>query len=530
MRIRGMNRSAALLALLASCGFVRLAEATPPAVAAAPSSQGVGNPAMYVTHHQVSIGGTRVAFTVNAGETYLYTDGGELTGSIFSYSYVKDASQSARRPVLFLIGGGPGSASYMLNVGFVGPWAVAPGRLAPNSGAGVVPPFELADNPNSLLDVADLVFIDPIGTGYSRAIGAGKPENFWGIDEDLESLAQFIQLWLSKNNRWDSPKFFMGESYGGTRAAIIPNSLMGGPSYPGYLRAIALNGVIVLVNSLGWPLGSDGIGTVAIAATGFPNQAAAAWYHQKIDRRGRSLQSFYEEASKFASTEYLDALHKEADRTLTDAERTAIQSKLTYFTGLPNTAFQQKLALSTEEFSKLLLADRGLDIGTYDSRFTFPHGRGGGDPVADDAALSRSFPVLTGAFLDMQHSKLKVDLERPFAAIKWRELLAKWNFHRQVHWTGTAEADQYPASHGNDAEELAVAMVRNDKLYAMIATGYYDMLMTPAQAQFTAERAGIPKDRLVLEPFEAGHEPYVDAAVAKQLANDIRAMIRKASR
>jgi carboxypeptidase C (cathepsin A) len=342
-----------------------------------------------------------------------------------------------------------------------------------------------------------------------------------------------MQLWLTKNGRWDSPKFFLGESYGGTRAALMPNILMGGPSYPGYLRAITLNGVIVLVNTLGWPLGGPGLDPTVLAATGFPNLAAAAWYHQKIDRRGRSLQAFYDEATQFALTQYLEALHKEADGTLTPAERAAVQEKLTQFTGLPPAAFHDKLSLSYGEFTKQLLADRGLDIGSYDSRFTTPHGRGGGDPVADDAALGRSFPVLTGAFLDMQHSKLKVDLDRPFAAIKWRDLLVHWNMKRRESWaeaTSEAPPGQYPATHGSNAEELAVAMSRNDRLYAMIATGYYDLLMPPAQARFAAQKAGIPKERLVIEPFEAGHEPYVDAAVTKQLANDIRAMIRKASR
>jgi carboxypeptidase C (cathepsin A) len=312
----------------------------------------------------------------------------------------------------------------------------------------------------------------------------------------------------------------------------MPNILMGGPSYPGYLRAITLNGVIVLVNTLGYPIGTEGIGPIATAATVLPNQAAAAWYHQKIERRGRSLESFYEEATHFAVTEYLDALHREADHTLTDTQRAAVQSKLSYFTGLPAAAFQAKLSLSNAEFSQELLADRGLDIGVYDSRFTFPHQHGEGDPVADDAALSRSFPVLTGSFHEMQHAKMKVTIDRPFAAIQWRELLVNWNGKRKGDWTGASneEGQRYPARHGNNAEELAAAMRRNDKMYAMVATGYYDMLMPPAAARFAIEHAGIPKERLILEPLEAGHEPYIDAGVAKQLANAIRAMIRKASR
>ena len=451
-------------------------------------------PKKFLTHHEMLIGGAKISFTATAGETYLYTDAGEPIGSIFSYAYVKDGPPGSRRPVVFITGGGPGSASHFLNVGFLGPWAIPLGRLAldGNNQPTVTPPFDVVDNPNSLLDVADLVFIDPIGTGYSRAIGKGKPEDFWGVDEDLDSLAQFIQLWLNENGRWNSPKFFLGESYGGTRAALIPGILFGGPRYPGYLRAITLNGVIVLVNGLGMALGNDGIGPIWTAATDFPNQALAAWYHQKIDRRGRSLEVFYEEATRFAFSQYADALHKEADKTLTAQERAAVVAKLGEFTGLQASAFDKKLALSHEEFSQTLLADRGLDIGVYDSRYTFPHGRGGGDPVADDAALSRTFPVLTAAFLNMEHDKLQVKMDRPFAAIKWRDLLGSWNFKRRETWTSN-----YPAAHGGtNADELAWAMNRNDKLYAMVATGYYDQLFSPAGAQYVTEQAGIPKDRL----------------------------------
>lgn len=532
-----MKRSACICATLIAAISMSAAgadiEAEPSCSMSLPS-QTLPNPQQFVTHHQVTIGSEKIVFTVTAGETYLYDDAGSPVGSMFSYAYVKDTAPESRRPVIFITGGGPGSASHFLHVGFVGPWSVSTKRVAPgnNGGPDVVPPFGLVDNPNSLLDVADLVFIDPIGTGYSRAIGCGKGEQFWGVDEDLDSLAQFIQLWLTRNGRWNSAKFFLGESYGGTRAALIPDILAGGPSYPGLLRAISLNGVIVLVNTLGWPLGAAGIGPIWTAATDFPNQAAAAWYHNRIDRRGRTLQAFYEEVTQFAMTQYADALRKEASNALTPAERAAVVAKLVEFTGLGAGAFDQKLALPREEFSKLLLADQDLDIGMYDSRFTFPHDRNRGDVVADDAALGRSFPILTGAFLEMEHTRLKVNMDRPFVAIHWRDLLSSWNFARRTDWSGSSGAHgsdrSAPAQHGDNAEDLATAMRRNRRLYAMVATGYYDLLMSPAQARFATERAGIPKERLILEPFEAGHEPYLDAGVAR-LADDIRAMIRKAS-
>lgn len=491
-------------------------------------------PTRFVTHHQTTINGARVAFTATAGETYLYDDNGAPTASIFSYAYVRDGKAGAPRPVLFITGGGPGAASYMANIGFAGPWYIRPGRLAldPAHPPSPVPPWDVVENPNSLLDVADLVFIDPVGTGYSHALGAGRNEDFWGVDEDLESYAQFMQLWLTQEGRWSSPKFFMGESYGGTRAALLPNVLMGGPSYPGMLRAITLNGTISLVNGLGLGVGADGLGATWSAATAFPNQALAAWYHQSIDRKGRSLEQFYEEATRFAFGPYADALRKEADKSLTAEERSAIVARIGEYTGLNAAALQKSLALDEWAFSKAALADRGLTVGVYDSRFTFRQAGSGGDPVADDPALGRFFPVLTGAFLDMERAQLGVRMERPFVAIHWRDLLNKWNFKRRENWLGSGGTDfgYRPGKFATNAEELASAMNRNDHLYALVATGYYDLIMSPAQARYATERAGIPRERLTLVNYEAGHEPYVDGLSGVIVTNAIRDLIRKASR
>lgn len=482
------------------------------------------SPAQYITHHEAVVGGKKIAFTVTAGETYLYNDRGEPIGSVFSYAYVKDRSPNVQRPVLFVTGGGPGSASHFLQVGLLGPWTIPPDRLAVIDGKqpSTVPPFGLVENPNSTLEVADLVFIDPIGTGYSQVIGKGKVEDFWGIDTDLDALAQFIQLWLSKNDRWESAKFFLGESYGGTRAALLPNAAMGSPLTTGYMRGIALNGVIVLSNGLGFPIGGDGIGPHWLAATALPSQAATAWYHNKIERRGRSLPAFYEEATQFAFSQYVDALRKEADKSLPAAERAAVVDKIIEFTGVPASALAAKLSLSQEEFAKTVLADRGLEVGVYDSRYTYPQAGGNSDPTADDALLSRTFPVTTGAFLALERDKLKVQMHRPFAAIMWRDLLAKWNFNRK-EWT------TYPAFKGNNGQELALAMHRNDNLHVLIGCGYYDLLTSPAQARYVVESTGMPKDRAIVRGYVGGHEPYVDRATRVQLLDDIRTTILKAS-
>lgn len=521
--IPGLRACLAAIATAVATAAIIVAPALADAGPADSASASLTPPRQFVSHHRVTIGGEKIAFTVTAGETWLYDDAGNPVGSLFTYAYVKDVPPGTRRPVMFVTGGGPGSASHFLQIGLLGPWALARGRLALTGRVepAVTPPFDVTDNPDSVLDVTDLVFIDPVGTGYSRAIGKGRMEDFWGVDEDLDSIAQFIQLWVTHNGRWNSPKFFLGESYGGTRAALLPAMLGGGPGVPGYLRGLTLNGVVVLVNGLGYAIGSEGIGPIWLAATDLPNFAATAWYHQKIDRRGRSLETFYEEATQFALSGYADALRKEADGKLEAGERADVVRRITELTGLPATAFATKLALPREDFARLLLADRDLDVSVYDSRHTYPHGRGGGDPVADDASLARTMPVLTGAFLDVEHSKLGVSMDRPFAAIRWRDLLAKWNFKRRA-WTDYRPGDR------NNAEELAAAMNRNDRMVALVATGYYDLLSSPAQARFVTRRAGMPADRTILKAYEGGHEPYVDDTRAI-LAQDIRQLVRRAS-
>jgi carboxypeptidase C (cathepsin A) len=483
-------------------------------------------PKQFVTRHEVSIAGRRIPFVAKAGEIFLYNDAGDAIGSVFSYAYLKEGVPSAQRPVTFVFGGGPGAASLTLQVGGLGPWSVAPDRLILKDGHNprMTPPFDLVDNQNSILDATDLVFVDPVGTGYSRPIGKGRGEDFWGIDEDADSLAQFIQLWITQNKRWNSPKFYLGESYGGLRAATLTRALTGGPTYIGNWRGVTFNGIVVLVNSLGWPMGGEGIGTEALKATEFPNQAATAWYHQTIDRRGRTLQAYYEEAQEFAEKEYLPALLKEGAKTLSAEERSAVVAKLTAFTGLAATAYENQLSLTREEFAKRILASKGLQVSAYDSRYTYPQSPSGGDPVADDAALSHEFSVLIGAMANLEANQLHVQMERPFSVVNWRDLLTKWNFVRHP-----SPVPQYPPFKGTTADELAVSMNRNENLHLMIGTGYYDLLFAPAQAQFVADHTAFPKERLILRAYESGHELYLGEANTK-LANDLRDFIRKASR
>jgi carboxypeptidase C (cathepsin A) len=482
------------------------AEAAPTAVAQAP-------PKPFVTHHVTTIRGGKISYTATAGETWLTNLAGEPIGSIFSFAYVKDGPADPNRPVLFVFNGGPGSSSLWLHMGVVGPRKVVLDHQVNPSN---VPPFGVADNPDSLLDVADLVFIDPIGTGFSRVIGKGTPADFYGVDEDANSVAQFIELWLGKNGRWTSPKFVMGESYGSVRAAVMPRALMGGPTYLGVMRGITLNGIILLGATLSPHAGEPSEGREWTAATTLPTFAATAWYHGKVAHTG-SLAAFEAEVTRFAQTDYVAALQKATANTLTGAEREAVVARLTAYTGLPAKAFQKDLAISTDQFQTALLADRGLSLGLYDSRYTLPTANGGHEPVADDPAMGQYVPGFVAAFHQMLHNDLKVDLDRPYGAIVWRDLLANWKWDR-----AQVEPNQ------SFAVDLAIAMRRNPRLRLLVAAGDYDLVTTPGAARRQLDQANLPAGRVTYRNYESGHMLYVgDTAAA--FSDDVRALIRSAT-
>ena len=478
-------------------------------------------PKRFVSKRAVTVKGVRVAYTAIAGETYLYNRAAEPIGSIFSFSYLKDgpakeAGADPKRPVLFVFNGGPGSSSLWLHLGVVGPRRVVLDREVNPSN---VPPFGVADNPHSLIDVADLVFIDPVGTGWSRVIGKGATADFWGVDEDADSVAQFIELWLTEHRRWNAPKFIMGESYGSVRAAVLPRALMGGPLYVGLMRGITVNGVVLLGTTLGARNASVEAGAAEMRqALTLPALADTAWHHEKIDGRGRSLEAFHQEVTAFARGDYAEALKKDKAGQLPPADRAAIAARLAAYTGLPASAYDTSLVVSDGEFSRRLLAERGLQVGTYDSRYTLPLANSGNDPVGDDPAMGRYVPGFVAAFHQTVADDLNVRMDRPYGAIVWKDLLPSWNWERR----GVPPGQSF-------ATDLAVAMRRNEKLRVLVASGYYDLSTHAAPAEYAIEQAKLPTDRVMLRRYASGHMLYL-GDTAGAFADDVRTLIRDATR
>ncbi|MFC4307958.1 S10 family peptidase [Steroidobacter flavus] len=488
---------------------------TPPAIMARVSQKPVAlsdlpAPREFVTHHRTKIRGKALSYTATAGETYITNIAGEPIARFFSFSYMSDEPRDAGRPVMFVFNGGPGSASLWLHMGVLGPQRVA---LDQEVNPSNTPPFGVNDNAFSVLDVADLVFIDPVGTGFSRAAGNAVDTDFASVDADADSVARFIEAWLTKYGRWNSPKYLVGESYGTIRAAVLPRALMGGPMYNGVMRGITVDGVILVAPGfdVGVPPDPNAPDPATLA---LPSLAVTAWYHNKIDRKGLSAVQFYDEVKTFAATEYAVALGKQGSGALSDTEKQSLALKLHDYTGLPVDAWMRAdLRIPKNEFRKQLLASQGLEVGAYDSRYTLPLAGSGGDPVADDPAMTRYVPGFVAAFNMMLRDHLKVTMPVAYSPITF-SLAFTWDFSRV---SGLPKGQSF-------AVDLATAMRRTPALRVMVTSGYYDMGATPAGSQSQVERGGLPLERVTFKNYESGHMLYL-GGTAERFADDVRTFV-----
>ncbi|HVW70437.1 MAG TPA: hypothetical protein VHB68_15775 [Steroidobacteraceae bacterium] len=462
------------------------------------------HPRNFVTTHTGTFGGTALTYVTTAGDTILTDAHGAPAAALFSFSYVRQGvKDAANRPVLFIFNGGPGSSSLWIHMGVLGPRRIAADDPAHPVTVG---PFHTVDNPLSVLDIADLVFIDPVGTGFSHVVGAGKTEDYYGVTEDARATAQFVVAWLTKNHRWNSPKYVLGESYGTTRAAVLAKALAGGPFGGGNLPGVSLNGIVLLGVHLG------GVGEDAAIQSLLPSLAATAWYHGRIDKKGRTFDAFLSEVQQFAAGDYGAALY--AGSRLPEPQRQAIAAQLAAYTGLSASfVLEHHLRVSSDDFAGELLRDRGLDVGKYDARYTLAHAGSGGDPVADDPAMGQYSPGFIATFNEYLESDLAVTLEQRYEVIAFAAVNSRWNWGH-----GTSEA------HG---PELAAAMRRTPGMRLMVGSGYYDLVTPFAQARYQIDHTDAPLDRVAFKNYESGHMAYLGEAAARAFAQDLRDFIRR---
>jgi carboxypeptidase C (cathepsin A) len=473
------------------------------------SSVILAEPVEFVTEHESIFNGEKVQYKAIAGETHLKKDD-VATAALWSVSYIKKGvSNASKRPVTFIFNGGPGSASVWLHMGFFGPQIVqVPSDADEDDGAA---PFLMKENTDALLDITDLVFIDPIGTGYSRVVGKGKTEDYWGLNEDAASVAQFIRLWVTKHKRWMSPKFIAGESFGTTRAAGVTHALESGG------QTMAINGLILISQALDYAGSTSTHDNITSYFTYLPSQAVTAWYHGKAGQ-GKTLESFIEEARQFAYNAYLPALYR--GNLLSETEKNAIAEKLSYFIGLDKTyILQSNLRVLMPRFQKELLRAEGLNVGRLDGRYTGQES----DIVAERPTLGdpASYGINAAYTAALQHyfaESLNVQMDRPYLTSN-RNLSSKWS------WRDAPKGRSWEPSYVNVSRKLGESMRRNSALKVMVANGYYDLITPFFDAEYTYARNGIVLDRVDMKYYEAGHMMYNRQEDFDQLNKDIRAFI-----
>jgi len=474
-----------------------------------------------VTEGTARVGGQTIPYKASAGTTLLKNDAGEPMGMMYSVAYTRsDVKDLSTRPIAFLYNGGPGSSTMWLHMGSFGPKRIftVNGEFTPPA------PYKLTDNTETLLDKADLVFIDAMGTGFSHIVGKGTERDFYGVDEDAQSFAQFIVTYLSRNDRWNSPKFLIGESYGTFRSAVLGNLLQS--RYLVHLNGIVLISSILDIGSTSPRAGDDR------PYVGFlPSYAAVAWYHKALKQRPANLEGFVEEARKFAAGEYSAALFKGAN--LSAAEKAAVAKRMSYFTGLSEDYLTRAdLRVSLGQFSVELQRAQGLTSGRIDARFngyTFDllTENSEGDPFNN--AVGGAYAVAVNEYT---RNTLKFGQDRPYLTSRRG---GGWNYQRGGGGGGGQRGGGgggRPSS-PNVQGDLAEAMITNPKLLVEVENGYFDMATPFFPTEYTMSHLGIHADlqkNLALKYYNAGHMMYLQDADRVSLRNNIAAFMDRATK
>ena len=454
-----------------------------------------------VTHHTIELGGHTIAYTATAGNLLLHNDAGEATASVFYIAYTADSKTPSSRPVTFLFNGGPGAGSVFLMMGSFGP------KRAHTSSPAITPPapYLLADNPDSLLDKSDLVFVDAVGTGFSRIVGHATGKNFYGVDPDLAAFTQFIDRYLTVNKRWNSPKYLLGESYGTTRAAMLAYRLS--------QSNISLNGVILMSSVLNYAHYAPG--TDFRVESYLPSYAAVAWYHNKIVPKPPSLPAYLDEVRSFARGPYAAALAQ--GDALPDSERDAIAAQVAHYTGLDVQYVKEaRLRVGSSRFRKELLRSESRTIGRYDARFEGIDYDDGGESPDYDASVTS----VASAFTETLHQYLADDLHytptdryRVFNDVAGRD----WDMKHRQSW-----GEQLPVPYA--AGDLAEAMRQNPQLRVLSVNGYFDLATPFFATEYDLAHMGLDpslRGNVQIAYYPSGHMIYLDDGALHTLKGDL---------
>jgi carboxypeptidase C (cathepsin A) len=465
------------------------------------------------TDHEMKIGRRTVPYRATAGRILLKDEDGKKLASLFYTSYHRtDVEDTASRPIVFAFNGGPGSSSVWLHLGLFGPKRVE----LDDEGRPISLPGRLVENEHSILDVADLVFIDPIGTGYSRGIPAEDTKKYAHFKKDIESVSEFIRLYLTRNGRWDSPKYLAGESYGTTRAGGIAAHMLdhSGVSFNGLILISAiLHFGTAPFDPATWTFQP---GTDIPYVTFLPTYAASAWYHGKLERKHqrKKLRTFLDEVEAFAIGEYASALI--LGDSLPEDRFDKVAAKVADYTGLPvDYVKRYRLRIEILRFCKALRRDEGLTIGRLDSRYT-GHGRfDEGDTMESDPsgdAISGQYSALLNAYL---RSDLGYETDLPYEVLSYKVFEA-WDY------------EDFKAAHVDVSERLRSTLVRNTHMRVFVANGYYDLATPHFATEYTVNHMGLKpetRQRIDMAYYEAGHMMYAHLPSLAKLAGDLRGFL-----
>ena len=462
-----------------------------------------------VTHHEIRVNGKSLKYTATTGMMPIRDAKGDTEAHIFFMAYTLDGpTDPSRRPLMFSFNGGPGSASVWLHLGTVGPKRVV--MLA--TGEMPAPPFHLVDNEYTWLDQTDLVFIDPVGTGYSRATKPELNKKFWNLRGDIESVGEFIRMYLTRYERWTSPLFLVGESYGTTRAAGLSGYLID--------RGIAFNGIVLVSSILNFQTASFGKGNDLPYILYLPTYAATAWYHHKLSSDLQTdLPKTLKEAATWAETGYAEALAK-GDR-LTPAERQATVERLARYTGLePRFIDNSNLRVPIFHFTKELLREQKRTVGRLDSRFKGVDESAATETPEYDPSLAAIRPPYTTTFNHYVRGDLgyKTDLEY---YILGEGITSPWE------WGPSSSRQGFP----DTSDDLRSAFAKNPYMKLYVASGYFDLATPYFATEYTLTHLGLdPKVRgnIRTGEYEAGHMVYIESKSLEKLKREVAGFLESA--
>jgi len=459
------------------------------------------------TRHTTTVDGRELAYSATAGRMKLTDEAGKAKAELFYVAYVLDGvSDPAQRPITFAFNGGPGSSSVWLHLGAFGPRRV---RMAAEGWA-PPPPYELIDNAHSLLDVTDLVFIDPVTTGYSRAAEGESAAQFHGVTPDVEWVAEFIRLYTTRELRWPSPKFLAGESYGTTRAAALAGHLQ-------ERHGMYLNGIVLVSAILNFQTARFDVGNDLPYVLFLPTYAATAWHHKRVSREYQNdLRAFLDEVERFALLEYMPALAR--GDALPAADRERLVAKLGRYTGLSLEFIERSnLRIEIGRFTKELLRDERRTVGRLDSRFKGIDLDAAGERYEYDPSMSAILGPYTATINDYVRRTLKYENDLPYEILTGR--VQPWKYDQENRYL-------------NVAETLRKAMTRNPYLKVFVASGYYDFATPYFAADYTFQHLGLDpslRGGVSFGYYNAGHMMYIHEGELARFKRDIAAFVRAAT-